>query len=168
MDKLSPAEEETRQMLEMASQSKSIIEFGPKIGADNDAYAEPGMRARMTSFQYHPRYECFVIDVDFTEFDDYNRGFESSSWQINGHNVTARECGNYNMQDSIYFHIKSIDEKFKLVDVPRLYLKEVKERFMADTGGQGSYVAWLEDIAASALGIKENVQPEESISPRTP
>jgi hypothetical protein len=126
-----------------------VVTFTPKI-EDMESYAESGMRARVVSIDTQDTHSSdkhdhvYKIMFDFSEFDEFNRRFESSNYyDKNGSpTLTAREAGYYKEQDKIYFgspEIWPFEDYFVLADAAQT---ELLERFKES--GEADYVSWLE------------------------
>lgn len=111
---------------------------------DLEAYPEAGMRATITSvIRDHDDEDVFIVGLDFTEHDEFNKAFESTNYfDRNGNpTLTAREAGCYLLKENIY--VMSSDETtkyFNLIDRSPLYQKYLDEKPSV------SYVEWLERL----------------------
>jgi hypothetical protein len=140
------------------------VEFKDEI-ADQEAYPEGGMRATIVSITpdkwnkpgHTDHEQVWMITFDYSKFDEYNKGFESSNYyNSNGDAVaTARETGFYEVREQIYFPGPSWNGAtiwnnfFTIADTDRIKLvMEYSESGVADKGV--SYSTWLEDKVLNA------------------
>jgi hypothetical protein len=126
-----------------------FVEFAAQI-EDMEAYPEPGMRAQIvsvnadTSFS-DPKEHIYTIVFDYTEFDDYNKNFESANY-YDPRGVaclTARQADLYRLRETIYFGCPDhwpFENYFTVLNAHQLVLIE---RFKKS--GQKNYLSWLED-----------------------
>ena len=72
--------------------------------ADCEVYAEPFMKARILNMTSEHDGEVVCLDVDFSEFAEYNKQFESFNYyDADGvARLNAHEAGCYTARDSIY------------------------------------------------------------------
>jgi len=126
-----------------------VVTFTPKI-EDMESYAEGGMRALVvgidaTDTRSPDKHEhIYKIMFDFSEFDEFNRRFESSNYYDKNGSPTlnAREAGYYKEQEAIYFgspEIWPFEDYFVLADAAQT---ELLDRFKES--GETDYVSWLE------------------------
>lgn len=131
------------------------ITFKPGI-EDMEAYAEGGMRARVVSVEAQDTRSrdkhdhVYKITFDYTEFDEYNRRFESSNYyDKNGKpTLSAREANWYNPQETIYFgspELWPFEDYFEVNGEER---RQLVAEFKAS--GETDYVAWLEQKVLAA------------------
>ena len=126
-----------------------LIEFLPVVG-EKEGYARSGMRARIVSVrrEYHDEPledQMLVITFDYSEFDGYNRNFESSNYydDVGIACLTARQAGMYEENEDLYFGVPELyqllDKEFKLLDERAITLiAQFRE------SGADNYVNWLE------------------------
>ncbi|PTH79108.1 hypothetical protein [Aeromonas veronii] len=133
------------------------VEFNAGI-EDQEGYAENGMRATIMSVKKGgDDGDLCVIEFDFTQFDEYNKQFESSNYyDKKGNNkacLTAREAGYYKLHEKYYLYAGTnwdgdTDEVFSfLCDMNDIAL--LKEEF--EKSGEASYMGWLESIALEKI-----------------
>lgn len=126
-----------------------VVVFNQDI-LDMESYAEPGMRARIidvkeiNTFSKDLREHVYRITFDFSEYDTFNRFFETANYYGNNGvaNKTAREAGYYHHKDSIYFgspELEPFDKYFTFADSNTKLLQKKFEE-----SGEDSYVHWLE------------------------
>lgn len=127
------------------------IQFTNKI-EEMEAYPEGGMQARIISVDAEDvnskdkHDHIYIITFDYSEFDEYNKRFETANYYGKGYNQvadkTAREVGQYHLQEKIYFgspELWPFEEYFTLLNEHTLQLIE---RFKKS--GVTDYVGWLE------------------------
>jgi len=122
---------------------KLVVEFLPPI-LDNEAYAEAGMRAVIESVGSSSEDDVLKISFSFTEFDEFNKPFESSTYYDKNQSpvLTAREAGFYFPVEKYFFMASEPITAFKFVDDKSTALFA---RYKAsDASASMSYVAWLE------------------------
>lgn len=121
---------------------KPVVTMGKKID-DHETYAEPGMRGRLVGAQMESHDDVIKLFVDYSEFDEFNKGFESANY-FNREQVpclTAREAGYYNPQDHIYVDTnRSIEGVMEVVEGEALSLFA---EYNASSKAV-SYTQWLE------------------------
>ena len=121
---------------------------------DLESYVEPGMRATITSvsWEHNGTNECdavFKLHVDFSKFDEENKQFETHCYFDKNQNpvLSAREAGQYEVQDTLYLS----------PDFETYFTMEVDSPFREDfakSGSTGTYVKFLEDRLTAALAAK--------------
>lgn len=119
---------------------------------DFECYPEKNMRARIISISERDTkskdlYDhLYTITFDYSEFDDYNKAFESSNyWDKNGDaSLTAREAGIYEVKEKIHFGAPELwpfEDYFKLLDPA---VEELVNRFKQSNSS--NYIEWLESF----------------------
>jgi hypothetical protein len=127
-----------------------VVFFKEKI-EDMECYPEVGMKAVIVGIDESGyrggdvSEHIYTITFDYSEFDDYNKRFESSNYfgKDGLANLNAREANQYDTKEHIYFGSPIIDpfEKyFELLDENQLKLAA---NFKAS--GETDYIKWLED-----------------------
>lgn len=126
---------------------KPVVLFNKRI-EDQEGYLEKGMRGRIIGIEKEDN-DTFSFKVDFQEFEDFNKQFESSNYYDEKGNptLTAREAGYYKPQDTVWADIGyevpwEVEEDYRL----KLYNK-----YKASPEGK-TYVQWLEDYVAKSMG----------------
>lgn len=126
------------------------VQFTSSI-EDMEAYPENGMRARIVSIT--TRYtnvadindHLYIIKFDYSEFDEFNKRFESSNYYDKNGNaiLTARQANMYTVTEEIYFgspKLYPFEQYFKVIDQARNTLID-----QFKVSGATDYVQWLED-----------------------
>ena len=131
--------------------ARKIIQFNKNEALpieDCEGYAETGMRARLIGVYKGGDEDCIEIKVDFSEFEDFNKGFESSNYYDKSGQacLSAREAGFYKPVDNYFIDTKSALTLIAVVDDWRGRLFEEWQK----NGNGASYVSWLETKVASA------------------
>jgi hypothetical protein len=129
------------------------IQFTNKI-EEMEAYSEGGMRARIVSIteedtdSANKHDHIFIITFDYSEYDEYNKRFETANYYGPGRDAvadkTAREVGQYHLQEKIYFGSPKLwpfEEYFVLLNEKSVALYN---KFKAS--GSSNYVEWLEQM----------------------
>jgi hypothetical protein len=127
-----------------------VVEFAADI-EDMEAYSEKGMRARIVSIECEDllsddKHEhIYKITFDYSDFDDFNKDFESSNYYDNHGNpcLTARQANQYKQTETIYFgspELFPFENYFSLIDGER---EKLVNKFNAQTE-ETNYVRWLE------------------------
>jgi hypothetical protein len=137
-------------IIEMQHLVGKTVQFTEKM-EDIEAYPESGMRARILSVceqdtdkkDLHDH--LYLIVFDYSEFDDFNRQFESNNYyDKNGVAcLNAREANQYQMQETIYFGSPTLfpfEDYFTLLNQRQTVLLA---RFQES--GSTNYVEWLEN-----------------------
>ena len=117
-----------------------------------ECYAEKGMRANITNITIEC--DCICVYFDYTQFDDYNKQFESSNYYDNKGNpvLSAREAGYYRGKEAIYFDLNADPNNyFSEVGNPHSALYNA---YLEDRSSGETYIAFLERVAKEALGIE--------------
>ena len=129
------------QTLKALAASRSVVTLGKGVEYCEN-YAEEGMMARIVGFRIEDG-DCILLKFDFTEFDNFNRSFESSNYyDQQGHaTLTARLAGYYKPIDE-YFFGEDVLNIVKPVEDARINLLK---RWTEETEGKITYVAWLEN-----------------------
>jgi hypothetical protein len=137
-------------IIEMQYLVGKIVQFTAKI-EDIEAYPESGMRARILYIHEQftdnedPREHLYRIVFDYSEFDDFNRQFESSNYYDKDGvaRLNAREAKQYQMQETIYFGSPTL---FPFEDY-FVFLNEHQKNLLAlfKESGHDNYVEWLEN-----------------------
>lgn len=126
-----------------------VIVFTKNI-EDFENYAEANMRARIvrideeTNLSRPLEDQLFVITVDYSEFNDYNRQFESANYydKSGKPNLTAREANMYSVKEEFHFGSPQLWPFENYFIVADDHQARLLERFKAS--GAKNYVAWLE------------------------
>jgi len=119
-----------------------VVTFKAPI-LDKEGYLEAGMRGRLVAVS-NEHDDMFKLHVDLSEFDEFNRQFESANYYDKDRvpRLTARESGFYKEpKDEVYV---GNDEEVDFCEVEepnRLGLYEAYRK----TAAALSYVQWLED-----------------------
>jgi hypothetical protein len=125
------------------------IQFTSKI-EDMEAYPEAGMRARIASITEKDTHRSdlhdhlYVIEFDYTEFDEFNAALESSNYYDKNSVacLTARQANMYEPQEKIYFgspELWPFEDYFTLLDGRQ---NSLIARFKES--GATNYIEWLE------------------------
>jgi hypothetical protein len=126
-----------------------VVQFTQKI-EDMESYPEGGMRARIVSLNEKdthmkdPRDHLYVIEFDYSEFDEFNENLEKSNY-YDKHGIaclTAREANMYEAKERIYFGSPKLwpfENYFTLLNERQNILHD---RFKKS--GATNYVEWLE------------------------
>lgn len=115
-----------------------------------EGYLEAGMRGRLAGVG-NQHDDMFRLHIDLTEFDDFNKQFESANY-FDDHGkpcLTARESGYYKEPKEDFYVGDDQEVDFLVIeDADRLKLYQ---NFTQDGAGK-TYVQWLEDrvIASDA------------------
>jgi hypothetical protein len=127
-----------------------VVEF-TEAALDLEDYAEAGIRAVITKISINHdlgnhQDTVLIVEVDHTDFDDYNKAFEGSNY-FNDKGVpclTAREADLYKAKTRYYISPINLpgghEAMIKLVNSSA---SELHDEFV--TSGQTNYVAWLEE-----------------------
>lgn len=110
---------------------------------DKEGYLETGMRGRLVAVS-HEHDDMFKLHVDLSEFDDFNRQFESANYYDKDGvpRLTAREAGFHKAPKDELYVGNGEEVDFCEVEEPnRLVLYETYRKASANT----TYVQWLED-----------------------
>jgi len=118
---------------------KPAIRFTKDI-AEHEAYAEPGMCARIVGLVMGTGMGT-RIDVDFSEYEKHNEGFETTNYFDKDMRpvLTARQAGLYKQQDR-YWGGEALSDTFPAVLLAQGFHTEYK-----DSGSPKTYAEWLED-----------------------
>lgn len=126
----------------IASGARPVVTFTAHV-LDMEIYLEPGMRGRLVSAS-HRHDGMFKLEVDLTEFDEFNKQFESANYfdKAGVACLTAREAGYYpEGNESFYAMLDQPADYLALEDDSRLQLY----RDYLASGSSLNYVQWLED-----------------------
>ena len=131
----------------------STITF-TKESENLEGYCEPGMKAKVVDVQLDRHHNMIKITVDYNEFLNHNKQFESSNYydKLGNPTLNAREAGYYGAyntgREDIYIMIdESQPEVFTIDDSTS---NAVYALYKA-SGTTISYVAWLEKFMADTL-----------------
>lgn len=121
-------------------------------------YMEPGMRARIVgSVLLHD--DVVKLKLDFTEFDEYNKQFETSNYydKDGAAVLTAREAGHYSLtMDCYVMSSDDMEEYLSVTEAKSLALLN----YYKTSGFEGTYVDWLEsqviDLEARLQDMRES------------
>jgi hypothetical protein len=121
--------------------AKPVVEFGANI-AEQEVYAEKGMRARALHF-LDDGDDVVRVTFDYGEFEAHNLPLEPTHYFDTAGNptLTARQAGFYRPQDAVYFdRNQSLENMLALVSGDRvaLYAQYIQ------SASQESYISWLE------------------------
>lgn len=122
--------------------SRMVVTFLSPV-LDKEAYLEPGMRGRLAGIS-DLNGEIFKLQVDLSEFDEFNKQFESSNYfDKNGHAcLTARQVGYYKSpKEQIYI---GYDEEIDFIEIDGADRVSLHEEYVKSGSGL-HYVQWLED-----------------------
>lgn len=125
------------------SGNQPVVTFKERI-LDQEGYAEPGMRARITGIKKEDSDGCIVVHIDYTEFDEFNTAFESRNYYDKSQNpcLTAREAGFYKPQDTMWLDMEhEVDTTIEIEGDERIALFQ---EWNNELGGK-TYIQWLED-----------------------
>jgi len=134
-----------------------VVEFDKGVG-DQEGYLEPGMRGKLVSFtEEDDTVVRFVVDL--TEFDAFNRPFESANYfdKSGDPTLTAREAGYYPKDHRESLYVDENDELGVIAHVVEggelaLY-SEFREAQSKDHVG---YTQWLEhQVAQLRLDLED-------------
>ena len=130
----------------------SIITF-KKGCEDLESYCEAGMKAKITGIVLERMEEkeadlVYKITLDYSQFDDYNKNFETANYYDNNGNptLTAREAGFYHIQDTLYLGSDNIWPWSNYFDVEhdstsnRMFERYSRRTMDTDL----TYLKWLE------------------------
>jgi hypothetical protein len=133
--------------------ARPVIRF-TQGAEDFEGYAELHMRARVVSIEERSDSVC-ILTVDFGEFDEHNRQFESSNYFDKSGNacLTAREAGDYKPVDTLYLPLDGDIYGFEVEDGLGVALYA---RYLAAKSSL-SYVQWLEAELSAAPGVPREV-----------
>ena len=118
-----------------------VITFRKGI-EDSEGYAEAGMRAKVISAVIKHD-DCVLITVDFSQFDEFNKSYESSNYyDKNGNAVwTARQAEQYKVVDSWYLDAST--EFSHYAEVTNSDSLKLFQEF-SESNTDKTYVEWLE------------------------
>lgn len=136
-------------LLEMLASRGSGLVVTFKHGVDDkEGYAESGMRGRIVSACRLPD-DVICIKVDYTEFVDHNRAFETANYfDKNGVPcLNAREAGYLRDEKEDLF--VGEDEDLDFLEVESAERMAIYRAYKA-SGAKCSYIQWLEDKVFSA------------------
>lgn len=124
-----------------------VVTFGKGID-DLESYPESGMRARVVGVDLSDC-DVYKLKVDYSEFDDFNKQFESANYYDKSGQATlnAREAGYYKVEDVLYVD-PGIETPWVVEEADRL---KVFARFKQEGVGL-TYVQWLEDQVIGGSG----------------
>lgn len=130
----------------LLSGSRPVVVFKAPI-LDSEGYLEPGMRGRLVAVS-NMREDTFKLHVDLSEFDEFNRQFESANYYDKSGvpRLTAREAGYYSgPEETLYVGLQDNVDFCEAEEPARLelYADYCKA---ADGAASGlTYTQWLED-----------------------
>lgn len=110
---------------------------------EKEGYLEAGMRGRLIGVS-NERHNMFLLHIDLTEFEDFNRQFESKNYfdKDGVPRLSAREAGYHKEPaESFYVGNREAVDFCDVEEAERLRLYDNYRRAGAGT----SYVQWLED-----------------------
>lgn len=134
------------------SQLGTVLEQGKQLAVickkrveDLEGYAECHMRAILSALtvQRHDD-DVAAVTLDFEQFDDFNKKFESRNYFDKQGNptLTAREKGEYEVREDYYVMATDlVAEFFTLLGEQQVQLMA---EFSENATPRESYVAWLE------------------------
>ena len=142
-----------RQLKELLVAGPIAVEFGARV-IELEAYVEPKMRAHLVSIDVPPD-DIAVLKVEYSAFDEFNRGVEQANYYDAQDNptLTAREAGQYHPQEDLYVMAGEDLEPQFLSILPGPTLGLIEE-FKAS--GHASYVRWLEEQLTRKNAAKES------------
>ena len=120
---------------------RPVVTFKASVD-DKEGYWEANMRGRITAARDNGD-DVMELTVDVTEFDEFNKPFESANYYDKNQNptLTAREAGFYKAVDTMYFDAnEDVGQVLTVEDDSSIKLfNEYRE-----SGSDLSYVTWLE------------------------
>lgn len=132
--------------------ARPVIRFTQGVD-DFEGYAELHMRARVVSIEER-NYSVCILTVDFGEFEEHNRQFESANYFDKSGKacLTARDVGDYKPVDTLYIPMDGEIYGFELEDGPAVTLYA---RYQAAKSSL-TYVQWLEaELSATRMVPRE-------------
>lgn len=130
----------------------SVITF-KKGCEDLESYCEAGMKAKiiaitLTRLEKNESDLVYKVNIDYSQFDDFNKSFETANYfDKNGRpNLTAREAGLYNVQDTLYLGSDNIWPWTTYFEVEHNSVSNrMFDRYSRRTSDtELSYLKWLE------------------------
>ena len=128
------------------------IQFEEKA-EDLECYPEKNMRAKVLSVKLSnpspdPHNVVYAVKVDYTDFDDFNRQFETANYYDKNQKPTlnARDAGYYTPVETLYLSDEVYglwNEIFKIVGDKA---NKLVETYNAEAPNM-SYIEWLESKA---------------------
>lgn len=112
--------------------------------SDYESILEPKQRGRLTAVKFKHD-DILVFTVDLTDFEEFNKQFESNTYFDKNHNpvLSVREAGFYESVTELY---AMPDGEFpgEVEESERLRVHDQWKK----SGSTASYVQWLEDQLA--------------------
>lgn len=127
---------------------------------DKEGYLEKGMRGRVTGAIVDGD-DLVTLTVDLTEFDEYNKAFESKGYFDKNRNpvLTAREAGYYKPVDTVYF---DADEEMNgFMEIESAEALAIHQEYLS-SGSLKPYVQWLEE---ALLGARNTIEGRIALKP---
>jgi hypothetical protein len=128
------------------------IQFTEKA-LDLECYPEAGMRAKVVSAilsedSKDPYNRVFKVVINFEQFDEFNRQFESANYfdKSQRPTLTAREAGFYKQVDTLYLSDEVYGPWSDIFTVVGEKAKALFASYVASKVDM-SYVEWLEEKA---------------------
>lgn len=127
---------------------RPVVTFQKPI-EDMEGYLEAGMRGRLVASN-EQRGGRFEIYVDLTEFDNFNKQFESANYYDKSGVpcLTARQAGNYK-EPKENFYVDS-DQEVNFLVVEEGGRLALHQEFVKSCA-KSTYVQWLEDRVIAGL-----------------
>lgn len=133
-----------------------VVRIGAHVADDTDSYPEKGMLARVREVKLYDEgddYAYVGVKLDYTDFEEHNRQFESASY-FDGHGnpiCTAHEAGMYEPVETVYLNVGNDRDYFCLANQNA----GLFERFQQERQEGQTYTMWLE---AQLLAMTEAAQ----------
>lgn len=123
---------------------RPVITFRDPGVADLEAYPEANIRARIIGVAQLSD-ELVRLTFDFTEFDEYNKAFESANYFDDNRvpRLTARQKGKYKLQDTYTFGANESAKRYFTVQEDAA--TQLMAEFRATGRFETTYVDWLEE-----------------------
>lgn len=113
--------------------------------ADNDGYAEVGMKARVVSTRIDD--EHAVLRLNLAEFAAHNQTCESADYKVGNSHLTATEAGKAESVEDIYIAVSELENAIKVEDGDNPILVA----YLARDDQSQSYTAFLEELVERAI-----------------
>ncbi len=124
------------------SGSRMVVSFLAPV-LNKEVYLEPGMKGRLAGISDRDD-EIFMLQIDLSEFDEFNKQFESANYFDKNGNacLTARQAGYYKSpKEEIYI---GYDEEIDFLEIDGADRFALYEEYVKSGSGL-HYVQWLED-----------------------
>lgn len=127
---------------------RPVVTFQQPI-QDMEGYLEAGMRGRLMAVS-NQRDDMFQLHVDLTEFDDFNKQFESANYYDKSGVacLTARQSGYYK-EPKEHFYVGN-DQEVDFLVIEEGGRLSLHQEFVKGGAGK-TYVQWLEDRVLAGL-----------------